>query len=519
MKIDITSFYKVLTDRLFRYDCSNAVQIQEPPLYLDILFQWMGFHSLGNHYFVGRSEDDCYALEQNPEASLLVSDIALSSYQLNEKVSILKALRLARYIGCEEEVLPFLEFSKWHGLENCQKQKLMTAQLHCLIPALRERISNVSDIEEVQIEHEGYSLAGLKCTVPFMMSYYRVQLSFPKKLKNTSNPFLLDEEGKPLSFHLRLINNHLRDMQQPRSFNHYEIISEKPLNDHFTFGFLPAGSNDPMSCNHALEKLDHLSDWNDPHLKLTTNRSGLQFASAPTGRPILQLGPWRTGSSTDLLELPLEYRIAKDGPIRIGKLKCNDLAGEFQMKQSLKIPNQQLCNQHIKRLMGVRAQINHRLQWCGSGDSRTYVYSIDYKNKTSNYMVSIFAASKGLCFPETACPFEKAGKEYVLTTGFYIDLEGHDENCYFHFPVPLILEKTIVDRQEGYFIPIFRDAQQLNLSEISPSLNEYYRNFLFDEYDICREVHRAFVFYFAKAEKPDPFSILETLKLNYLPEG
>ncbi len=381
----------------------------------------------------------------------------LGRYKQPLKASVYELYRLGKFVQVSpDELRFFFHFPHWHGLMNSSLEKMLEAKVLLAKQHLRKKLSRIF---QVHIEN-GENKPFLKITIPPGISPLCLQFDYPRWLKTTPYPFLLDKEGTPLPFHIRLINNDLLEPTgRDRLCNRYELYSSVPLKDIFYFGFTETSTKKslPVSWKRQ-ERVPHI-DTGAVRWKVEQRLSSVIVEHQ--NQNILTLGPLSWSPCNGLHDQGQKHRFMTNTRFRVLERKENEFLTYLHLCQSIRVPLHKVHNQQLKTASPVRQTIHHQWQWYNVREKPGGLYTIFFDNCLANGFLGLFLNGELLRFFENSLSWKEGERDYVMTTGFSIPIDNV-KSLFMEFPFPVVLERARFGKQKGWLFPLLQSSELID---------------------------------------------------------
>ncbi len=383
---------------------------------------------------------------------------ALARYKQMVKKNIYELKLLHELTPDTPESLSFfVHFPHWHGLMNASLEKMLEAKIW----QEKQRIFNeISQLFSVKVLSENGHYF-LKITIPQQLTPSSIRLLYPRWMRTSPYPFLLDKHRQPISFHLRLFNNDLLEPTgKQRLCNRYEIISCQSLQDVVYFGFLPDTSK--KSRVFSFPRQSRSPHFQTDELYWQADQSFPCLVGFHQKQSLLKIGPLTWQPCRELGDSTGKLRYLVNTRFRVLENRGNAFLKSWHLCQTMRFPIQKVHNQHLTPTSPVRSTFFHHWKWIKDGESGISLYTVSFENRLLNGFSGLFLGADNIQLYENH-PFSQQEKSpsYFLTTGFSVPVD-ESRSLFCDFPFPVILQPAIYKKQKGFIFPLLQTAELID---------------------------------------------------------
>lgn len=378
----------------------------------------------------------------------------LGRYKQYLKSGIFELFRLGQLINKEPDFYRFFfHFFHWHGLMTAPFEKILQGRISI---EKQQILKEISQLFSVSIESDN-ACQYIKFIIPRQLSSLSLRFYYPRRLKTSPYPFLLDKNYKPISFHLRLINNILLEPAgKERLWNHYEIITSGRLRDTAYFGFSPQPSPKSLPVPYKRRKRETHIDTGE--LSWTVDQNFPSLTGYQNKQEVLHIGPLCWRSCKELHDQEQKLYFLSHTRLRVLQNKENRFLKSWKLCQTARIPVQKVHREHLKNTSPVRMSFYHSWKWHISQDTKSALYHFSFENRLLNGFLGLFLGGKDFHFPENSVRWNNDSGTYLLTNGFSLSLDNN-RSLFFEFPFPAVLQKTRYKKNSGWLFPLLQSAE------------------------------------------------------------
>ena len=397
----------------------------------------------------------------------------LCRYNIEYKQKAWQLYKISKRLNKEKFILPFISFFYWNNLFVDGKKSIQSVE-NKIWNSFNKNIE--VKVKKIDIEKTSHNF--LKISLPQKSNIYKIHIFFNRDLGCTSYPVLLNKNKKPITFHIRLINNNfLEYTKKSRLFNHFEIISSHKLDGTFYFGFVKKEKSH-YSKNEKLIKTEK-----SKVIKIERN----SFFIVNEDEILLKVGPYAYFRKKHLLDVSKEY-ILKDTRLRILKIEKNSFYESIKLVQSIRIIPHKLVREHFQIQNYVRIGIENFIEY--NKEEKIGKMRLVFKNKANNYTLVLFLEGK-IEFGDKTYFFEKNGKKYAIAE--YIKIPKKEKFLFFELLYPALIEYEKKNNKKILKVNLFSDSELFPLPFLGNENEVFERYKKLNVYNKKREIF--FLFY------------------------